>query len=165
MNRALAIVSLLILSPTFLVLPLAIGAALALPSRLVASFGDPTALLQQYHGQVSLQTARYYEFLGAFWLWGYFLMVIAYFSLLAPYVRRWALAVWTVSIAYYCILLLTQPWQRPVWGVTFVSGPQRIALAISALMFVVSILGLCMSLLLKPSPRFSSQLPPPLPRT
>ena len=164
MNRAFAILSLLILSPTFLVLPLAVGAALALPARLVASFSDPSELLQQYHGQVSLQTARYYEFLGAFWLWGYFLLVAAYFTQLAPYVRRWALAVWTASTAYYGIILLTQPWQRPVWGVTFVSGPQRIALTISALMLVVSILSLSTALLFRPSPRFASQLPPPLPR-
>jgi hypothetical protein len=163
MNRALAVMALLILCPTFLVLPLSIGAALALPSRLVSSFADPAELLRQYHGQVSLQTARYYEFLAAFWLWGYFLLVVAYFTQLAASVRRWALGVWAASVAYFSIILITQPWQRPVWGVTFVSGPQRVALTISVLMLVVSMLGFSAAVLIKSSPRDASPLPPPLP--
>jgi len=91
-------------------------------------------------------------------------MVVAYFTLLAPYVRHWALVVWTVSIAYYGVILVTQPWQHPVWGGTFASGPQWIAWAISALMLIVSIFGLCLSLIFRPSPRLSSQRPPTLPR-
>jgi len=163
MNRALAIIALLILSPTFLVLHFSIPVALALPLRLATSYGDPTELLQPYHGRVSIQTARYYEFLGAFWLLGYFLLVVAYVTLLGDYVQRWALGVWTGSIAYFSIILITQPWQRPMWGGTFVAGPQRIALTVSTLMLVLSILGLLAALLVRSPPRVKSPLPPPLP--
>jgi hypothetical protein len=163
MNRALAIIALLILSPTFVVLPYSIGVASALPLRLVVILVDPTELLHQYHGGVSLLTAWYYELLGAFWLWGYFLLIVAYLTQVATSVRRWALGVWTASIAYFGIILITQPWQRRVWGVTFYTGPQRIALTVSTLMLVVSILGFLAALLHRSSPRVTSPIPPPLP--
>ena len=160
MNRLLAVLCLLGLSPTLLLLPWALVMALALPLRLPASFVDASQFEAEYAG-LSLGTARGLEVLGMFWLYGYFAVIVAYLILAATNSPRLAAVVWRVSTAYFAIIALARPWEKPLWGLTPVPGPQKWAMGITVLLLALSTAGFLLNLYRKVKPSKSG--PPPLP--
>lgn len=165
MNRFFAILSLLIVSPTFLVLPYSLAVALGLPIHFVGFFIlSPSELFQRYDGHATYGIALYYEFLVAFWVYGYFCMVIAYFILLLPHPKRLELWVWSASALYSIVILTLQPWERPIFGLAFDPGARNTAFDISVLMLLVSLSAVAVSVLASRSNRMAGQLPPPLPK-
>ena len=71
-DRILAVLSLVVLSPTLLLFPFAFVAAAAMPSRLAACLWNGEFLVGNYGGTMGSLGGATVELLAAVWLFGYF---------------------------------------------------------------------------------------------
>jgi hypothetical protein len=116
LDRVLAILSLVVLSPTLWLLPFPLIAAAAMPLRLAACLWSGEFLAETYAGTMGMLGGATVELLAAVWLIGFFAFFVGTVLLLVRGPGTVSTVVWACTLLYCVLMVGTRPWTLPFLG-------------------------------------------------